>query len=126
MADVADKLSAKQQKAISALMSSATLAKAAESAGVGERTLYTWLEDAAFAEAYRAARREAVQIATAHLQQASGAAVATLCQLMVDGKPTIKLSAAKTILEMAIKSVELEDVMARLDALERARDESKL
>lgn len=123
MADVADKLSAKQHKAISALMSTVTLAKAAESAGVGERTLYTWLEEPAFDAAYRAARREAVQIATARLQQASGAAVAVLCQLMVNGTQSIKLSAAKTVLELAIKSVELEDIAARLEALEKAHEQ---
>jgi hypothetical protein len=35
-------------------------------------------------------------------------------------KPEIRLAAARTILEMAIKSVELEDLQARIAALEEA------
>src|SRR4051794_27489391 len=126
MSDSARKISAKQEKAIAALMASATIAAAAKAADVEDRTIYRWLADADFDAAYRAARREAVQVATGRLQQASGAAVATLCQLLVNGTPTIKLSAAKTILEMAIKSVELEDLAARLEALEKAQNEQKL
>lgn len=123
MADPADNLTPKQHKAITALMSSKTIADAAEAANIGERTLYTWLDDPTFSAAYRAARREAVGQAVAQLQQLSGAAARELGQL-VSGyggvKPEIRLAAARTILEMAIKSVELDEVVARLDALEAA------
>ena len=116
-------LTAKQHKAIAALMSSASITKAAALVGVNERTIYTWLEDPAFETAYRTARREAVQSATARLQQASGAAVVVLCQLMVNGTQSIKLSAAKTVLDLGMKSVELDDLAARLAALEQAHAE---
>ena len=120
MSDSADKLTAKQHKAIAALMSSPTIGAAAQVVGVNERTLYTWLEDDTFSAAYRAARREAVGQAIARLQQISSPAVDRLEQLMVCGKPAIELGAARTILEMAVKAVELEDLAARLAALETA------
>ena len=124
MADnqTADKLTAKHHKAISALLSEPSVRKAAESAGVPERTLYTWLKDSAFDAAYRAACRDAVQQATARLQFASSAAVSVLCQLMARDTihASIRLNAAKTILELAIKAIEIDDLAARLEALERA------
>jgi hypothetical protein len=117
-----DKLTAKQHKAISALLSEPTIRKAAEQAGIPERTIYLWLKNGEFDTAYRAARRESVQQATARLQFASSAAVSVLCQLMAKDTvhASIRLSAAKTILELSIKTLELDDLAARLEALEQA------
>lgn len=123
MSDSPNGLTAKQHKAIAALMSSTTIVKAAAAAGVNERTIYTWLEDTAFDAAYRAARREAVQQAIALLQKGSSNAVGVLFTLMSTGSPTVKLGAARTVLELSIKAVELEDIMARLEALEAAHAE---
>ncbi len=51
-------LSANQEKAISALLSEATLTAAATKAGVTDRTLRRWLaEDTTFIEAYQQARQ---------------------------------------------------------------------
>ena len=115
-----DKLTAKQTRAISALLAEPTIRKAAEQAGVPERTIYQWLKNSEFDAAYRVARRESVQQATARLQYASSAAVTVLYQLMARDTvhASIRLSAAKTILELAIKAIEIDDLAARLDALE--------
>jgi hypothetical protein len=127
MADnsTSDKLSAKQHKAISALLSEPSIRKAAESAAVPERTLYQWLKNPDFDAIYRAARRDAVQQATARLQFASSGAVSVLCQLMARDTvhASIRLSAAKTILELSIKAIEIDDLAARLEALERAHEQ---
>jgi hypothetical protein len=34
-------------------------------------------------------------------------------------KPVVRVSAARTVLELAIKAVEIDDLQARLEALER-------
>lgn len=120
MTDPADKLTAKQHKAIAALMTANTIADAAAVVGVNERTIYTWLGDPTFSEAYRAARREATQQAIARLQQSSSAAAERLERLLTCGKPAIELGAARSIIEFSVKAVELEDLAARLEALERA------
>lgn len=120
MSDAADNLTPKQHKAITALMSSATIAQAAAAVGVNERTIYTWLDDTVFAEAYRVARRLAVQQATARLQQVSSDAVDRLQALLTCGKPAIELGAARSIIEFAIKASEIEDLAERMAALEAA------
>jgi hypothetical protein len=61
-----------------------------------------------------------VQQAVVQVQHATGTAVHTLLTVMQDANApaSAKVSAAKTILETAIKAVELEDLEARIAALE--------
>jgi hypothetical protein len=115
-----EKLSRKQEATISALLTQGTLAEAASLAGIGEATLRRWLQRDDFQAAYRRARREAVSQAVAHVQRVSGEAVDTLRTIMNDDeKPaSARVTAARVILEMSIKAVELEDLDARIAALE--------
>ena len=53
-------LTRKQTKAISALLACQTIAEGAEMAGVGERTIYRWLDLPHFSKALRAAASEAI------------------------------------------------------------------
>ena len=118
----AGKLSRKQELAISALLTCPTLLAAAQQCGLAEVTLHRWLKGAAFQAAYREARRAVVQHAMTQLQQATGEAVDTLRAVMQDAEApaSAKVSAAKAILETAVKAVELEDLEARIAALEAA------
>ncbi len=113
-------LSEQQQQALIALLANGSTDKAARAAGVTTRTVYRWLADPTFEEVYRAARREAVQAALGALQQASASAVATVVAIMRNPKasPAVRLSAARSVLELALQSVELDDVLTRLSALE--------
>ena len=115
-------LTPKQQKALAALLTEPTILAAAAKVGVNERTLHRWLEEPAFAVAYRTARREAVRQAVARLQQVSTHAVTVLVTVMAskDTPPATRVAAAKTVLETAIKAVELEDLAARIEALEQS------
>jgi hypothetical protein len=115
------KLHGKQVAAIPALLAQRTIAAAAHQVGVGERTLLRWLqEDSTFQTAYREARRAVVQQAITQVQRATGEAVETLRSVMqdADAPASAKVSAAKVILETAVKGVELEDLTARIAALE--------
>jgi hypothetical protein len=126
MADIStsEALTPAQYKAVSALLSEPTVRKAAEVAGVKERTLYHWLKMPIFVNEYRAARREATSHAIARLQQFSSNAAATLVNLMATGNPAaVRLAAASKVLDLAIKSVELDDLAARLEALEKAYEQ---
>ena len=115
-----EKLSRKQEALISALLTAPTLADAAHTAGIGEVTAWRWLKEADFQAAYREARRAVVQQAITQVQRATGEAVETLRSVMQDAEApaSAKVSAAKAILETAVKAVELEDLEARLAALE--------
>ena len=117
-----EKLTRKQEQAIAALLSEATVGTAAEKAGVGEVTLYRWLKLPDFLAAYREARREVVEKAVAQMQQSSWAASATLIRLLGSGSDSIRLQAARTILDQANKGLELIDFEERLAALEQQAD----
>jgi transposase len=61
------KITANQNKAIAALVEGKTREQAAIIAGVNERTIYKWQNDAAFIEALRAAETQALNNAQAAL-----------------------------------------------------------
>jgi len=116
-----EKLSRKQELAIAALLTCSAITDAAKQCGIGEVTLHRWLKDATFQAAYRDARRAVVQHAITQVQQATGEAVETLRRVMQDPEApaSAKVSAAKNILDTAVKAVELEDLEARITALEQ-------
>jgi hypothetical protein len=121
-------LSLSQEKAIVALLHQPTIAKAAEVAGVGERTLHRWLdEDQVFVRAFRRARREAFGHAIALTQHYAPHAANTLAKIMADEGAThhARVSAAATLLKFARESIELDELVARLDALEQATEQAQ-
>lgn len=115
------KFTRKQEQAIIGLLTCHTIAEAARVAGIGEVTLWRWLQLPDFSERYRAARKQAVSQAVARLQQNAALAVDTLRDIMQDteSKDTARVAAAKTVLEMAFKAVEIEDLQAKMEELER-------
>ena len=93
-------------------------------------TLWRWLQLDGFRDEYQKARRDAVARAIDQVQRAAAGAVQTLEGVMSDEQApaSARVSAAKTVLDSALKAVELEDVQGRLQALESAlkqRGESK-
>jgi hypothetical protein len=118
-----EKLSHKQEQAIAALLSEATITSAAEKVGVAEVTVHRWLKLPHFTAAYREARRQAVEKGIAQIQQASWAASSTLIRLLGSGSDSVRLRAAQTILEHANKGVEVLDFEERLAALEQKAEE---
>ena len=109
-----------REVAISFLLTAPTMAEAATHAGISEPTLWRWLQLEDFEAAYRQARREAVSQAIAHLQRVSGEAVTTLRDIMADAEApsSARVTAARAVLEPAVKAVELEDLEARIATLE--------
>lgn len=121
------KLTPKQEMAIACLISEPTILLAAEKAGTSEGTIHRWLRDETFNKAYRGARRTLVSQTISHLQQTNSEAVNTLKEVMRNesSTPSSRVSAARTILEMTFKAVELEDLSARVEELERFIEETK-
>jgi transposase-like protein len=114
------KFGRKQEEAIAALLTSKSVEDAARAIGVNPNTLLRWLEIPEFRNAYHKARREAVQQSVARLQQATGAAAITVLKLMTDpsSPPAVRLRAAECVFDRAMQGIELEDIQARLEALE--------
>jgi transposase-like protein len=127
MATLGEKLGAKREAAILALLTARSIEDAARTAGVPPRTLHRWLQEPEFDAAYRKARRAAYGQATARLQQATSAAVSTLLKIMVDtnAPPSTRVRAADSVLDHAKQAIEIEDVEVRVAALEQAAELSK-
>jgi hypothetical protein len=121
-----EKQSRKAEQALAALLTEPTITAAAAAAGVAEKTLRRWLREQGFATAFRVARREVTLQAGARLQSAAGEAVGALQSVMGDtgAPPAARVSAARTILELSLRSLELEDLAERLEVLEARLAES--
>jgi hypothetical protein len=117
-----DGLSGRKQKGLAALLSEPTITRAAEAAGIGERTLRRWLTEPGFRAAVNAARRESFGQAIGLTQKYAPVAVATLVKVMQDaaGGPSAKVSAAGMMLKFGREGIELDDLAARVEALEQA------
>jgi len=120
----AGKLTQKQEQFIVALMSSPTLEAAAKQTGINPVTAWRWMKLPAFQAAYLASKRDLVQHSITLLQKFSTTAVSTLAQVMTDAKApaSSRVAAAKVVLEMALRGVELEDLAVRIHALEEQAD----
>ena len=113
-------LSAKQEKAIAALLETPTTRAAAQAAGVSEATIWRWLADEAFASVYRNARAKALENTLSALQAAGADAVQALREVMndVNAKGSERVSAAKAIIELGLRGREVLETEARLADLE--------
>ena len=114
------KLNRNQEKAIAALLSNPSIPAAAKAIEVGESTLSRWLKISSFQAAYRSARKQVVSLAIAKVQAAMTEAVDTLKSVMNDAESpaSTRVAAARTILDLGIKSVEIEDFEERIKILE--------
>ena len=115
-----EKRSRKQEEAIAALLSHSSIPDAAKAIDIGEKTLWRWLKEDDFQGAYMRARMEVVRHAVVQVQTCMNEAVETLRGVMtnVDGPASARVAAARTMLDMGFKAVEIEDLNERLRRLE--------
>jgi hypothetical protein len=116
-----EKLTRKQEAAVAALLGCPTIGEAATATGVGEATLRRWLHQPDFQNQYREARAQAVDAAVGNLQQACTGAVKTLRAVMTDvtAPPGTRVQAAKAVLEVALRGIEIDELLGRISELER-------
>jgi DNA-binding MurR/RpiR family transcriptional regulator len=116
------KLKRKLEEAVAAMLTQRNIEEAARSVDVSTATLMRWQKLPEFQKAYRDARRAAHNQSVARLQQATSAAVSTLLKVMVDPNTpaSTKVRAADSVLDHSAKSIEIEDIEARVTALEEA------
>src|SRR5580658_4568616 len=121
------KFGRKKEEAIAALLTQRNIEEASRSIGVAPNTLLKWLKQPEFETAYRNARKAAYRQAVARLQQGTSAAATTPLKTLLDpGTPaSVKVRAAEAIFNHAAKAIEIEDIDARLTALELAQENQK-
>jgi transposase-like protein len=120
------KFGRKKEAAIAALLTQRNIEEAAKAVGISPTTLLSWLKVPEFQAAYREARRAAYSQAVGRLQQGATAAATTLLKLMLDqGTPaSVRIRAAECIMNHSSKAIEIEDIQARVEELERAAENS--
>jgi hypothetical protein len=118
------KFGRKKEDAIAALLTHRNIEEAAKAANIAATTLLRWLKVPEFHESYRDARRAAFGQSIARLQQGTSAAATTLLKTMIDADTpaSVKVRAAEAILNHAAKAIEIEDIEARVTALEQAAE----
>lgn len=125
MAVQSGKMHEQQELVISALLTERSIKEASKKAGVGEHTVYRWMATPEFDKAYKQAKRKILDHAISQIQLSVTEAVGVLRSIMNDEEspPSSRVTSAKTILEQALKAVELEDVVKRVEELERIIEE---
>jgi len=121
------KFGRKKEDAIVALLTHRTIEEAARAVNVSTKTLLRWQKEPEFDAAYRAAKRAAFGQSIARLHQMTTAAVSTLGKVMLDPAtpPATRVRAADSILNHTTKAIEVEDVEARVAALEEAAQKAE-
>jgi hypothetical protein len=108
------------------LASGFTVSAAAEASGVSAATAHRWLAEPDFKARVAELRATAVGRAIAILGEASAKACATLAELLGAGTaPGIRLSAARSIVELCLKGREALELEERLQALEQRQAEAE-
>jgi transposase-like protein len=121
------KFGRKKEAAIAALLSGKNQAEAARIAGVDPSTLKRWMRLPEFETEYLLVRREAMSQANARIQHNSSALVSLGLKLVSDAATpaSVKAHLILGLLDRGNKSLELEDVLMRVAALERAAEITK-
>jgi len=85
------------------------------------------MKELEFDTAYRAAKRAAFGQSIARLHQLASAAVTTLGKVMLEPgtPPATRVRAADSILNHTTKSIEIEEIEARVAEVERATEASR-
>lgn len=110
-----------RQQAIAALITQPTVEIAAKHSGVSYSTLNRWLKDKQFAAEVAAARNELLNGAIQRLKAAAFNAVGVLVEVSDNpaSSDMARVSASKTLIELALRVGTIEALERRIDELER-------
>lgn len=114
-----------REAAISALLVSPTFNQAAECVGISEKTMHQWMRNEAFSKAVQDAQDKINQAAIRRMISSIGMVLDALERVFKDccTPPAPKVSAARTVLEQALRAYDLQHIDKRLIALERKQSE---
>ena len=115
-------LTAKQRKAVEALLATGEVQSAALTVGISRETLHRWLRQPLFLEAVRAAEAQALDDLSRVLVRLGRTAAGTLAKAMGDAATPVatKVRAADATLGRLLQLRELATLEARVAELERS------
>ena len=114
------KSAAARERAILALLSEKSISKAAARCGTSEKTLRRWMaDDEEFKIALVEARRVRFEAGMGRLQALTVDAVDALAALLrPNTPPTVRLGAARTVVELGLHQRDADSIMRRLGEIE--------
>ena len=109
-----------KEKSLRALLTHTTHKEAAEAAGISTRTRGKYLKDPEFAAAYQDACKKLVDEATRQAQKCISPALLALQIICEDEEESggVRVSAARSLLEYALKLTEVSDILATIEGVE--------
>lgn len=112
----------KDERIISALISSPTVRAAAAACEVSETQIYARLRNADFKARYDKARRDLLAQSTAYIQGIVSEAVQKMRDVMNDPNASqqVQLNAAEAITRNSLKLTEQNDILTQLEELKKA------
>ena len=111
---------------LSALIACGSVRAAAKIAECSETTIRTRLNDKVFRERYEEAKKAILNEACDALSARLTRAIDTLCEVLEDTEnaATVRVSAADSLLRHGLRYVEVANILARLDAIEKAQKDN--
>ena len=118
----AGELKRSEVRVLMALFEHATIVDAAKALRVHRRTVERVLAKPHVEAAFRSRRAEMMAATSLRLRAAAAEAIEALRDVLKEeGAPGARVSAARALLEMGLRAVELEEIEERIEALEAAR-----
>lgn len=117
-------LSQRQQRALQALLTEPDKQRAAKAAGIAPRTMRGYFADPDFAAEYQRLQGEQIADAAQRGRQSMTGAMDALRTIMDDDSQNgqVRVQAARSLLEYSLRLDERENVLRRLDELEKSLD----
>ena len=119
MHTISNELTPQQTKALPYLVGAHSITEGAKKAGVTPRTVHRWLEEDGFQKEYHKQTWRLADIALNHLATNTNKAVETLLGLLDSENDTVKLRAARDILNMTMKLKQMGELEQRIEELEQ-------
>ena len=113
-------LTFRQQAALTVIAATPTVAQAARQSGIGESTLYRWLEDDKFRAELIRLREESANLARQELQGLMLRSVSVIAEAMDDPDKAIRLRAARYAMSFAARIGEVEKMRQEIRDIESA------
>lgn len=113
-------LNQRQLQAIPVILQSKSITEGVEKVGVTRTTFYEWYRNHEFRAEFEKQRMEVIEIALHELKTSVSEAVNVLRELLQAEGEGVRLRTAQTILESVLKSIEIENIEKRVEALENS------
>lgn len=121
-----DKLTLKQQNAITHLLSTKTVEEAAKKAGIAKTTLYAWMKQDHFKQEVGKRRRALYEEGLSILKASTRKAAEALAELLEKSSASLKRLVARDVISLAMKAIEQGELEERISRIEEALERESI